>query len=91
MPKDKLFTAAVCRAAAACFEVGDTLKGVAAALDTNDMRVRRALERGRREGAPAYLAAMASAYDWQTEALDHRRRALARARAAGVAEPVATD
>ena len=83
MPKDKLFTAPVCHAAAACFEVGDTIKGIAQTLDTNDMRVRRVLERGRKSSAPDYLAGMSAAYDAYQESsereLTRRRAALAKA------------
>ena len=102
MPKDQLFVAAVCHAAADCFAAGDSLKGVAEVLDggewatqerernpdrkgpaVTDMRVRRALERGRKAGAPAYLAKMAQAYDDYQEAAERelagRRAALAAA------------
>ena len=79
MPKDKLFTAAVCRAAAHCFAAGDSIRGVASTLQTDDRRVRRILERGRKPGAPAYLANLADAYDGHEPQIERNRAALGKA------------
>ena len=62
-PSVSKFPPPVAEAAARCFKAGETLRGVADAMDVHASSVLKALERGRQRGAPLHLKRMAKAHD----------------------------
>ena len=93
MPSPAIITRSVVNAAGACFEAGDSIRQVAAAIGVRPSSVASALHRGRNPNAPSYLRRMAAKYDAYQAEEQHReaRRERLRAKLAGAAGRDAGD